>query len=536
VLSPELLSANLSALTGAQGACPTLRALRDVVRVTPDGDDVRVEVHIANEGWQAIDFTGDTSDASEWLERAIDGATQAVIAGIGPGRALDRADAIGLKKVVLIEPDPGLAMLFLSRRDWRPWIAQGRLRLLTGPDFRGAADAARIFDGLQDVPVVAHPLRARLEPASIEGATAIGQRIAKNARANGEARRKFAGPYLLQTLGNLPAIAREAGVEALDGAFAGVPAFVIGAGPSLDANIPALREAQDRGVIVAADTALGPLVSSGIRPHLAVAADSSALNARHLTSAPEAPEVMLAAEGSVHPTAFARFAGRTFTFLVSGHEPWPWLRAAGITRGGLRTWGSVLTSAFDLARQMGCNPIVFLGADLAFTGGRPYCRGTIYDAMWQEWIDKGCTWEQLMTDYFSRQPEVWLDDVAGERVRTAPHLLSFRNWLVEEIARTSATCINATGGGILHGGSIRQSTLPAALANAGPAPAIRDVLRERHAAHRAARDDARHLQALLSRARTSRESVPFARWQEATVSTVTAAEIAGALAIPAPAA
>jgi hypothetical protein len=437
---------------------------------------------------------------------------------------------------VLIEPDPGLATILLSRRDWRGWINQGRLRLLTGPDFRGAADAARIFDGLHDVPVVAHPLRATLEPAAIDAAMAIGHRIAKNARANGEARRKFAGPYLLQTLANLPAIAREAGVEALDGVFTGVPAFVIGAGPSLDGNVAALARVQDRGVIVAADTALGPLVASGIRPHLAVAADSSALNARHLTSVADTAEVMLAAEGSVHPTAMAQFAGRTFTFLVSGHEPWPWLRAAGITRGGLRTWGSVLTSAFDLARRMGCSPIIFLGADLAFTGGRPYCRGTIYDAMWQEWIDKGCTWEQLMADYFSRQPEVWIDDVHGQRVRTAPHLVSFRNWIVEETSRTSAACINATGGGILCGGSLRQATLEDALAG-GAAPAdLRAIVRERHASYRAQRDDARRLDALRTRARNSRETVPFTRWLDATVSTVTAEQIAGALAIPAPAA
>src|SRR5690606_18170565 len=148
---------------------------------------------------------------------------------------------------------------------------------------------------------------------------------AKNARANGEARRNFAGPYLLQTLGNLPDIARSAGIEALDGACTGTPAVVCGAGPSLDANLVDLRGIPDRALIVAADTALGLLVTGGVTPHLVVAADSSALNARHLTTVAGAGDVMLAAEGSLHPSAFAAFSGRTLTFRVSDHDPWPWL-------------------------------------------------------------------------------------------------------------------------------------------------------------------------------------------------------------------
>jgi hypothetical protein len=535
VLSPDLLAANIDALTSAQGFCPNLGALRDTVRVGMAGDYVRAELRIGQDEWQSVDFEmADSTAATGWLSDARgDGTTQVIVAGSGLGYALDHADKCGLTRVLAIEPDPGLATLFLSRRDWRRWFMEGRLRLLTGPDYRGAADMARFLDGLRDVTVVTHPIRARLEPREVAMATVVGNRVANNARANGEARRKFAGPYLLQTLANLPDIVHSAGVEALDGAFAGTPAILCGAGPSLDANIADLARVADRAVIVAADTALGPLVSAGVAPHLAVAADSSALNARHLTSVSGGDEVMLVAEGSVHPSAFAAFRGRAFTFRVSEHEPWPWLADAGIVRGELRTWGSVLTSAFDLARRMGCNPIVFAGADLAFTGGRPYCRGTIYDAMWQEWIDKGCTWEQMMADYFSRQPEVWLDDVHGQQVRTAPHLVSFRNWLVEQTTAGGGTSfINATGGGILHGGALTQQTLKGVF---GSSPAVGDarrVLRERHAAVSQPGDDARRLRRILTEASRSPASLPLERWRQFAASTVTGDQILAALPAP----
>jgi hypothetical protein len=240
--------------------------------------------------------------------------------------------------------------------------------------------------------------------------------------------------------------------------------------------------------------------------------------------------VMLAAEGSVHPTAFAAFAGRTFTFRVSDHEPWPWLATTGITRATLRTWGSVLTSAFDLARRMGCDPIVFAGADLAFTGGRPYCRGTIYDAMWQEWIDKGCTWEQMMADYFSRQPEVWLDDVHGQRVRTAPHLVSFRNWLVEQTTAAGETSfVNATDGGILYGGTLVQRTLADVFESRPPVGDVRSVLRARHAAVSHTGEDLTRLRRLLAEVSRPGAGPPLDRWQQFAASTVTPEQMLAAL-------
>lgn len=533
VLSPDLLSANVEALVKAQGVAPTLTDVRDTIRVSFTNGDVQAELCIDGNDWHPLDFpAGPSQEARQWLTAARGDSTQMIVAGAGLGHALDHAEAIGVTKILAIEPDPGLAAVFLARRDWRDWFSQGRLRLITGPDYRGASDIARFLDGLSDIPIAAHPLRVRAEPRAVALATVVASRIAGNARSNGEARRKFAGPYLLQTLGNLRTIAREANVEALNGALAGTPAIVIGAGPSLDDNVHDLRRFRDRAVLIAADTAVNPLLAAGLQPDIAVAADSSALNARHLATAAAATETMLVVEGSVHPSAIDAFSGRMFTFRVSEHDPWPWLWEAGIARGELRTWGSVLTSAFDVARRLGCSPIVFAGADLAFTGLRPYCRGTIYDAMWQEWIDKGCTWEQLMTDYFSRLPELWVDDVHGAQVRTAPHLVSFRNWLVEQASRSApeTTFLNATGGGILHGASIAQTTLAEVFAARQSQPHIRQVLRQRHAD--AVRDgaDARRLETLLAHARSTPGALPVDRWHTFAAGAVSSADIHAAIA------
>ena len=161
-------------------------------------------------------------------------------------------------------------------------------------------------------------------------------------------------------------------MDALAGAFDGVPAVVAAAGPSLDRVIADLQRLQDRALIIAVDTALRPLMARGIAPHLAVAVDPSERNARHLSNLDGAGDTWFVAEPGVHPHAFPTFAGRTFVFRVGDNHPWPRLASLGITRGTLDAWGSVLVSALDLAIRLGARPIAIVGADLAYTGGQPY--------------------------------------------------------------------------------------------------------------------------------------------------------------------
>ena len=482
MLSEQTLAHNLAALERAQGMRPGLSGLdAATTRVAEDASlGVRIDIRRADGSWTSLDDDAVTGRLADTLR----GARQAIVIGPGLGYLLDAMETAGATtKVLAIEPDPGLAVLFLARRDWQPWLNAGRLRLLTGPDYQGAVTAARFLDAMVPTVVCVNPIVEEHRPEAAAGARRVADIVQANAESNAIARRNFAGRYLLQTLTNLPVVAREGDAAALDGLFAGTPAVVVGAGPSLDANLPALAACQDSAVIIAADTTLRPLLAGGVRPHLVVAVDPSELNARHLAGVEHLDGIAFAAEGSLHPTAYEGFRGRTFVFKVSNHEPWSWLSESGIERGTVRAWGSVVTSAFDLVLRMGCNPVVFAGLDLAYTGMRPYCRNTIYDTVWQSYVDAGCTWQQLMDDYFSRQPDVRRTDVHGAEVRTAPQLVSFRDWLVEQMAAQPARrFVNATGGGILRGKGIEQSTLAAVLGDAPAIPGMRERLQQAHAA------------------------------------------------------
>jgi SAM-dependent methyltransferase len=382
-----------------------------------------------------------------------------VTVGLGLGYLLDALEeANETTRVLAIEPVPETARAMFARRDWSKWLQSGRLTLLVGPAYAGSAEAWRAFKTGEPTnpPTIVSPLVEREFPDEARRAKALAGKIVAGVRANEEARRQFAGRYLLNSLRNLPAIAAEGDVAALKGAFTGVPAIVVGAGPSLDKNLAMLKATDGRALVIAVDTALRPLLAAGVRPHVVVAVDPSELNARHLHDLPDMRGVWFVAEGSLDPSVLPPFAGQTFTYHVSQHEPWPWLAGLGLTRGALRAWGSVLTTAFDLACETGCNPIVFAGSDLAYTRGLQYCRNTTYEPLWRDCVTDESRAERFKA-YLAERPPVTQVDIHGHEVLTAPHYVQFRDWIVSRAAEVSGRrVLNATGGGMLHGGPIVQ--------------------------------------------------------------------------------
>ena len=426
--------------------------------------------------WREIHGADPSAEALRWLDSASGGRplphTVCVI-GAGLGYIVDAIADRSESRILVLEPEPELVPWFFARRDWRPLINSGRLLVLAGPDFDGSQSAWRLFgDGSTDALTLAHPLLARTRPEATRAAAQVIGRARQGARGNEDARRKFATPYLVNTLQNVARLARSSSVDALVGRYPRVPVVLAAAGPSLNRNIEELRPFRDRVVLVAVDTALKPLLAAGVAPDFVVALDPSDANARHLTGITVPDTTSLVAEASIAPSSFVAFGERVFMFRVAEHAPWPWLRRVGIDRGKLRAWGSVVTSAFDLALRMGGDPIVCIGTDLAYSGGQLYARGTTYEEDWRmtagpdrpvEWV-----WETVIA-----QRGELVRGIDGIEVPTAKGLIAFREWLLEESKRPGMPrLVNATGAGILFGGKFEQQSLKeAGLESYGPVSA-----------------------------------------------------------------
>jgi hypothetical protein len=418
---------------------------------TPDGRWVRI-----HSGRDPV------TEADRFLAAALPEGLPPAVFVIGSGlgyvlEAIERRSAT--TKVIAIEPFPAIARAMLERRDWREWVQSGRLTIVIGPHYLDASDAWKALDARAAAPsILEHPVLAREFPGEIARAHRLADAVVLGARGNDEARKKFAGRYLLNTLTNLPALVAEGDVASLRDLCHGIPAIVVAAGPSLDDNIQQLRGLEDRVLIVAVDTALRPLRAAGIRPHLVVAVDPSELNAKHLIGIADTGGSWLVGEGSIDGRVFSEFAGRAFSFKVSDHHPWPWLRAHGFDRGMLRAWGSVLTTAFDLACHVGCNPVVFAGADLAYTNGVHYCRGTIHEDAANHLAPTAARADAFAAWQRDHQRTTCTEtDIHGAAIVSTPDFVQFRDWLVSRSAEVQPRrVLNATGAGILRGGAITQ--------------------------------------------------------------------------------
>ncbi len=468
----ELRADNLEALAAvlpgfALPATDAAREVDGVWRIEVDGKSVAFHSRDPHREADRI--------AAQLLENSGDLRLIATI-GLGAGyllEALDRAGWTG--KVLAIEPEAAFIAPLLSRPQLGTWLRDGRLRILTGPDFAGAADCWPLFgDGTAPSVLHVNPVLARLRPAGVAQARALVERLHGEAANNAAARRALGGRYLLNTLRNLAVLGDEGDVASLFDAAPGATAIVVAAGPSLDRVLPELRAAQGSAIIICVDTALRPLLAAGIEPSFVVAVDPSEANARHLTDLPACPHTALVAEGSLDPLALAGFRGRTFFFNVSHHQPWPWLEAQGHSVGRLRVWGSVLTTAFDLALELDCTRIAFAGADLSYTDARPYARNVAFEEDWRRRAEWGQPQAAQWADAVTRHPAIAEADVHGEPAHSAAHLIAFRNWLLEQMRKeTGRTFLNLTGGGILHGTGISQASAAgfvASLDAAAPRP------------------------------------------------------------------
>ena len=512
-MTGHFLEANLDAWTRRYGPPPAWAADR-----TPDHD-------------APVPLT--KAEVDRWVAAEVPAGTRTLLMiGAGAGELLDALAAHPTTlRAVVVEPQPAVARALLTRRDWSGWLSEGRLGILSGPAYAGAAQVAAVHTDLHEARVVVHPWLAAERPDEVASARRAIAQITFQATANENARKASAGRYVLHTLANAVRIAREGNVAALAALTPGTPAIIVAAGPSLDRNIHDLALVKDRALLIACDTAAWPLLGCGLDPDFVVGADPTRTNAGHLSSLP-ATRAWLVAEGSLHPSAFAHFADRTFGFRVAAHEPWPWLQSLGVDRGVIGTWGSVATSAFSLAIALGCDPIIFAGADFAFTGGRPYCRGTSFEPLWATWHAGGVTEAEIWTSLIGRWPEMQAADIHGAPARTARHLVSFRDWVVERAAAHPASrVINATGAGLLHGAAIAQGTAGATL---GASPIIDRTAVQRAIldAHRRSRGSAAAILGGVTRIAAGLEGATVERWLQFAAPTLTRAAIDAALRSP----
>jgi len=241
--------------------------------------------------------------------------------------------------------------------------------------------------------------------------------------------------------------------------FKNRPAIIVSAGPSLEKNMHLLHDLQDKALIIAVDTSIKPLLANGITPHVVVTGDPQEANSRHLRGV-DAPDTYLIAEPQSPIASFNGWTGRKF--ICTFHDNMmQWIDRVIGTRGRVLVWGSVAVMAYDVSVKIGADPIVFIGQDLSFPGGRTYTKGTFFETE-----DK----MQLTVDELKEKGTQMIEmtDIYGEPVSTNKQMYSYYNFLLNRFKATEVAgrkIINATEGGILKSPQVEVLTLQETIDN-----------------------------------------------------------------------
>lgn len=214
--------------------------------------------------------------------------------------------------------------------------------------------------------------------------------------------------------------------------FKNIPAIIVSAGPSLNKNIHKLKEISN-GLIFTGGRTLGALVDMKIEPDFLCVVDplqeSYKLVEKYISNI-KCPLVFY--EGTNNDIVKKHNGYKIFStnseFIRESFDE----DIISLSGGG-----SVAHSMTLLALYIGCNPIIFVGQDLAYTD----------DKVHAECAEN--TWGKNELENYKKNDDLYVEDINGNLVRTSIELNGFKVAL-ENIIREfpQIEFINATEGGV----------------------------------------------------------------------------------------
>lgn len=384
--------------------------------------------------------------------------------------------------LVVYEPDVALLRAVLERIDHSDWLRKSSVLILTDPEDAASLTASlRRSEGMLalGVRIVEHPpSRARLAESGVQFCDTFARVLA--------AARTLVVTTFVQSeatcrnfLGNLREYIARPGITDLAGRCAGRPAITVAAGPSLARNIELLKTPclRDRCVIIAAQTVLKPLLAIGVRPHFVTSLDYHEISARFyegLTS-DDVADTTLIVEPKANPAVVRaypgpiRFPSESTLDLLLGAE------IAG-SHGVIRSGSTVAHLSYDLARLLGCDPVILLGQDLGFTDGLYYADGAAIHLVWANELNPFRTLEMFEWERIARhRTQLRTIDSADGPIYTdeqmATYLAQFERMFLED-HRAGRVTVDAGEGGALKANTIRL-TLAEAIEQYAPSEAPR---------------------------------------------------------------
>lgn len=374
-----------------------------------------------------------------------------VVCGLGLGYHVRellsrlRGDAM----VVCIEPSLQVLSAALSTLDFSHAIRNGKIIFLTDPDKLRIHDRLQPFSTLMmlGLEFLHHPASKRIEGDALQViVNAVKEFVAYTRMSiltlvtNSRITCKNIAMNLVTYLSTPP-------IDSLQNRFRGMPGIVVSAGPSLQKNIDTLARLKGKAVICAVQTSIKPLIQHGIEPDFITTLDFHEMSRGFYQNTGDLASSRLIAEPKATWHVLDDFPGQAALL----HNEWAELILGPELgrRGSLKAGATVAHLAFYLARYMGCDPIIFVGQDLGYTGHVFYTPGVEIHQAWRSELNRFHTlehkeWEKIVRN---RQILKRVEANQGGTIYTDDLLLTYLEQFEKDVAESSTKVINATEGG-----------------------------------------------------------------------------------------
>lgn len=337
---------------------------------------------------------------------------------------------------IIYEPDPGVFYHAMMHTDLTSLIKTPTVRLVVGdPEGVGHWCSQFLAQTQKPLRVISSPVMDRLiskaQRIKLDHELARRQGIAL---ASLNALTKRGSQFVECVLENVPHILSTPGIQPLRGIAQDVPAVLIAAGPSLGKNVHHLKRTKGRAVLIAADTALGYLLTRGIVPDFVVSADPQDTTYRKFEGLDIPQDVALVFHPACNHQIVKHFPGPKFVFDCA-IPAYQWLRPFWPAKGPLEMESMCQVHiGFNLAEWLGCQTIILVGQDLSYSDDGWHVRGGSYMTEQES---------AMMVKHGQTVPNIF-----GKPVRTNPTFLNYKSILEKKIAQFSGKVVNATEGGL----------------------------------------------------------------------------------------
>lgn len=366
--------------------------------------------------------------------------------------------------LIVAEDNLGLVKAALCLHDFSELISDGRLILLTCADNRAlhARLSACNADLMLGFHFVTLPHTRRCQVRFHEQMRRLLTDFVSFARMQMVTLLKTARVTFRNIAFNLPSYLANPGVETLENRVAGYPAIVVAAGPSLARNLDQLGPLRERAVIIAVQTVLRLLRSLDLTPHFVTSLDFHEVSAEFFRGVDEVGDCILVAEPKATWHVLDMFGGGKRVLQHRFHEAL--LREHAPRRGSLRPGSTVAHLAFYLAQHLGCDPIIFVGQDLAFSEGMFYVPGSPIEKIWQPELNRFQTVEMKQWERVVRNRSILrnVKDIHGRDAYADDLLFTYREQFENDLSAAPQTVIQATEGGVPLAGTEVMSLREAA--------------------------------------------------------------------------